>query len=174
MGGTGHTGCMSLFRRRSASALPEPVPRSSPALVIGPHLLVCDDNESVTQLVTLMFEAENWSVELVRNGRDCLAALERRAPDVVLLDQQLGDGLTGLETAKLARRAGFERPVLLFSAHLDEKARKRAAQLDVLPVSKLDFPAVVRHVNAAHREWSRRRSAPAARAARTTDKTAQV
>jgi two-component system, OmpR family, response regulator len=155
---------MPLFRR-NASKKTEPAPRPAPAPAPArqPHLLVCDDNDSVTQLVSLMFANESWSVEVVTSGRDCLAALERRAPDVVLLDQQLGDGLTGLETAKLARKAGFERPILLFSAHLDEKSRKRATQLDVLPVSKLDFPAVVRHVNAAHRAYTRRRTSPEAR-----------
>jgi len=159
--GSGHSGRMQLFRRRRTPS-PDPAP-PGPVPAAGPHLLVCDDNESVTQLVGLMFSNEHWTVEVVRSGRDCLAAIERRVPDVVLLDQQLGDGLTGLETAKRARANGFDRPILLFSAHLDEPARKRAAKLDVLPVSKLDFPAVVRHVNAAHRDCTRRRTAPRVR-----------
>ena len=155
---------MQLFRRRRAAA-PDPSRAAArPAPRTAPHLLVCDDNESVTQLVVLMFGNEGWTVEVVTSGRDCLAALEQQPPDVVLLDQQLGDGLTGLETAKLARGSGFDRPILLFSAHLDDAARKRAEKLDVLPVSKLDFPAVVRHVNAAHRAYTRRRTLPPVRA----------
>jgi DNA-binding response OmpR family regulator len=148
---------MPLFRRNSsnnlepASATPTP---ESPRL---PHLLVCDDNESVTQLVTLMFTHESWTVEVVSNGRDCLAAMDRRSPDVVLLDYRLGEGPTGLETATIARRRRFDRPILLFSAHLDQAARTRAEQLDVIPVNKLDFAAVVRHVNVAHRAHTRRR-----------------
>ena len=145
-------------------------PAARPA-VPEPRLLVCDDNESVTAMVELMFSTEHWKVEVVRTGLACLRAIQRETPDVVLLDQQLGDGPTGLETAKRARKAGFDRPILLFSAHLDEPARKGAARLDVLPVSKLDFAAVVRHVTAAHRAHARR---PAARPARTTDKSAQV
>jgi CheY-like chemotaxis protein len=103
-----------------------------------------------------MFANESWSVDVARSGQECLAALERRPADVVLLDQQMDGGLSGLETAEVARKNGFDRPILLFSAHLDEPARERAAELDVLPVSKVDFPAVVRHVNAAHRAYRRR------------------
>ena len=144
---------MQLFRRRRS----EPAPAAAPdrAAASSPRLLVCDDNESVTQLLEMMFSGDGWDIEVVRDGQACLDVLARSTPDVVLLDQQM-DGLTGLETAARARRAGFDRPILLFSAYLDDAARARAQQLDLLPVSKVDFPAVVRHVRVAHRAYRAR------------------
>lgn len=144
---------MSLFRRRKRT---EPVVRDVAAIYpttsprgTGPRLLVCDDNNTVTQMLDLMFSREGWTVAITESGEAGLDALTRVGPDVVLLDQQM-EGMSGIETAKALRRRGFDRPVLLFSAFLDEKARADAQKLGVVPVSKVDFPAVVRHVTAAH------------------------
>lgn len=154
---------MSLFRRHRAdlgstegadSAAPSP---TSPP---PPHLLVCDDNVTVTKVLGLMFDRAGWTVEVTETGRECLVALERRVPDVIVLDQRFYFGLNGLETAALARERGFDRPIVLFSAYLDTAARLRAEQLQLLPVSKVDTAAVVRHVNAAHRSYRARPAGP--------------
>jgi CheY-like chemotaxis protein len=117
-----------------------------------PQVLVCDDNLSVTDLLAMMLTLEGWSVEVTTNGYDCLAAMEQNAPDVVVLDQRM-PGLTGLEVAAKARDGGFDRPILLFSAHLDRDEWACLDQLGLLPVSKLDFPAIIRHVVTARRQY---------------------
>jgi len=144
---------MPLFRSGKRS---EPVVReaaavypTTPSRGTGPQLLVCDDNETVTQMLDHMFVGEGWTVAITESGEAGLEALTRVDPDVVLLDQQM-DGMTGIETARVLRRRGFKRPILLFSAFLDEKSRAVARKLGVKPVSKVDFLAVVRHVTAAH------------------------
>lgn len=114
------------------------------------RLLVADDNKTVTQLLDMLFTREGWDVTVVDSGEACLAELEATDPDVVVLDQQM-DGISGLETAEQMRSDGFHRPILLFSAHLDDAAREASQRLGVDPVSKVDFPAVVRHVDAAYR-----------------------
>jgi CheY-like chemotaxis protein len=126
-----------------------------------PHVLVCDDNLSVTDLLAMMLTLEGWSVEVTTNGYDCLAAMEQNAPDVVVLDQRM-PGLTGLEVAAKARDGGFDRPILLFSAHLESDEWRRLNELGLLPLSKLDFQAVVRHVVAARRQYVTRTTKRAA------------
>ena len=97
-----------------------------------------------------MFATEGWALEVVADGPACLDALARNQPDVLLLDQRLEGPLSGIETADAARRRGFDLPILLFSAYLDDDALRDAQRLRLMPVSKLDFPAIVRHVNAAY------------------------
>ena len=154
---------MSLFRRHRADlGPPEAAESSAPSAAPppAPHLLVCDDNVTVTRVLGLMLDRAGWTVEVTETGRECLAALERREPDVIVLDQRFYFGLNGLETATLARERGFDRPIVLFSAYLDTAARQRAEQLQLLPVSKVDTAAVVRHVNEAHRAYCARTARP--------------
>ena len=139
---------MALFGRRGGDRevrLPD-----APAPSRSRRLLVADDNRTVTQLLEMLFTNEGWQVTVVDSGEACLAQLAATDPDVVVLDQQM-DGISGLETAEQMRSDGFDRPILLFSAHLDDAARKASERLDVVPVSKVDFPAVVRHVDSAYR-----------------------
>ena len=56
---------------------------------------------------------------------------------------------------------GFDRPILLFSGHLERDEWKRLDTLGLLPVSKVDFAAVVRHVTAARRQYTNRTRASA-------------
>ena len=142
---------MPLFRRRrTASPAPDEAavyPAERPRL---PRLLVCDDNNTVTQLLEMLFGRAGWAVEVVASGEELLTVLPSVRPDVVLLDQQLDGGMTGIAAARTMRKSGFDRPVLLFSAYLDDAARAAARRLDLVPISKVDFPAVVRHVEAAY------------------------
>ncbi len=150
---------MPLFRRRSTA---RDVAEGSDSLAPppAPHLLLCDDNVTVTKVVSLMFDQAGWTVEVASSGRECLLALDRRTPDVIVLDQRFYYGLNGLETAALARQRGFDRPIVLVSAHLDAEAREGAERLQVLPVSKVDTAAVVRQVSQAHRAYQSRAPRP--------------
>jgi CheY-like chemotaxis protein len=138
-------------RQPPASSVIEP-PEDQEA---KPSVLVCDDNASVTQLLEMMLSLEGWSVEVTTSGEDCLAAMDRSTPDVVVLDQRM-PGLSGLDVATKARDGGFDRPILLFSGHLEHTEWKRVSELGLLPVSKVDFAAVVRHVTAARRQYDAR------------------
>jgi CheY-like chemotaxis protein len=126
-----------------------------------PRVLVCDDNATVTQLLEMLLSLEGWSVQVTTTGDECLGALEESEPDVLVLDQQM-PGLSGLEVATTARDAGFDRPILLFSAHLESDEWRRLNELGLLPLSKLDFQAVVRHVVAARRQYVTRTTKRAA------------
>jgi CheY-like chemotaxis protein len=119
----------------------------------------------VTQLLDVMFGQEGWRVEVVTSGEACLDVLDRRIPDVIVLDQEMA-GLTGLQTAATARKRGIDRPILLFSAYLDAAARRRADRLGVLAVSKVDFPAVVRHVTEARQHYLLQQQVPEQASAR--------
>src|SRR4051794_33098193 len=100
-------------RRKRNSDRPVEIVLPTEATATRRHLLVCDDNSSVTDLLRLLFAPEDWAIEIVTNGPDCLAALADSRPDVLLLDQRLEGPLTGIETAESARRRGFDMPILL-------------------------------------------------------------
>lgn len=60
------------------------------------HVLAVDDNEINLRLVQHVLEERGFTVELAKSGMEALAALDRRRPDVVVLDIMM-PGLTGAE-----------------------------------------------------------------------------
>ncbi len=82
------------------------------------HVLVVDDEENITELVAMGLELSGFDVEKVATGRAALAAIERRRPDLVVLDVMLPD-IDGFEVAKRLRQSegeGTSVPVIFLSA----------------------------------------------------------
>src|SRR4051794_17722384 len=67
-----------------------------------PRVLVVDDEEHITELVAMGLGFNGFEVERAGSGRGALAAIERRRPDLVVLDVMLPD-LDGFEVARRLR-----------------------------------------------------------------------
>src|SRR5206468_3533409 len=77
-----------------------PRPRSSTTPMANgsrePRVLVVDDEEHITELVAMGLGYNGFEVERVGSGRAALESIERRRPDLVVLDVMLPD-LDGFE-----------------------------------------------------------------------------
>src|SRR5207248_2027402 len=54
-----------------------------------PRVLVVDDEEHITELVAMGLTYNGFEVERVGSGRSALEAVERRKPDLIVLDVML-------------------------------------------------------------------------------------
>jgi two-component system OmpR family response regulator len=83
-----------------------------------PHVLVVDDEEHITELVAMGLGYNGFDVERVASGRAALDAIERRRPDLIVLDVMLPD-LDGFEVARRLRSsegAGTGVPIIFLTA----------------------------------------------------------
>lgn len=94
------------------------------------RILVADDDEAVLESVTWLLQENGYDVVPTNGGAACLEQLERRSPDLILLDILMpdADGCQLLERIK-----GDERwrdlPVLMLSAQPPEEASVRSLGL---------------------------------------------
>ncbi|HMK93696.1 MAG TPA: response regulator transcription factor [Thermoleophilia bacterium] len=89
-----------------------------------PKVLVVDDEESLTDLISLALRYERFEVDVAHSGRQAMTALSAFRPDLVVLDIMLPD-IDGFE---VARRIAAEAPatrVLFLTARdgTDDKVR---------------------------------------------------
>jgi two-component system, OmpR family, response regulator len=83
-----------------------------------PLVLAVDDEEHITELVALALGYNGFDVERAATGREALAAVEKRRPDLIVLDVMLPD-LDGFEVARRLRQhegAGTRVPVIFLTA----------------------------------------------------------
>jgi two-component system, OmpR family, response regulator len=79
------------------------------------RILVVDDEPSIVDAVATALRYEGFDVEEAVTGRDALAAVARREPDLIVLDWMLPD-LDGIEVGRRLRDRGFKSAVLFLTA----------------------------------------------------------
>ena len=85
-------------------------------------ILLVDDDEELTSMVTAWLAAEHYIVEVVHDGADALYRLEQLSYDAIILDLSLPH-MDGLEVCKRFREKGGVTPILMLTgrATIDNK-----------------------------------------------------
>ena len=78
-------------------------------------ILVVDDDRAVREALERALELDGYEVELASDGAAAIAAIERRAPDAIVLDVMM-PVIDGLELARRLRRQGDRTPILMLTA----------------------------------------------------------
>lgn len=97
------------------------------------HVLVIDDDASITEAVRDSLELEGYRVSVARNGVEALAEVEADVPSLILLDMRM-PSMSGWDFAARMRDAGHQVPVVVMTAAAS--AHAWAAEIhaqDVLP-----------------------------------------
>src|SRR5512143_962628 len=78
-------------------------------------VLLVDDEPSILQLARMYLEREGFAVEEACDGEAALAFVERRPPDLMVLDIMLPK-LDGFEVCRRLRSAGRQLPIVMLTA----------------------------------------------------------
>lgn len=89
-------------------------------------VLVVDDDESIVEVLRELLESEGYAVTTAANGAEALAAIEHRAPSLVLLDMRM-PVMDGWSFARTLRERRLDVPVVVMTAA--ENARRWADEI---------------------------------------------
>jgi DNA-binding response OmpR family regulator len=89
---------------------------------MGQHILVVDDDPTVSDVVRRYLERAGLAVTLTGDGPAALSAFERQRPDLVVLDLML-PGIDGLEVCRRLRDRAPGVPVVMLTALGEEADR---------------------------------------------------
>src|ERR1700722_17938857 len=91
------------------------------------RVLVVEDSRTQALQIQLLLEEAGFEVGLAVNGREALAALAKRLPDVILTDMAMPQ-MNGLELVEAVRKQYSEVPVILMTALGSEEIAVQALQ----------------------------------------------
>jgi len=119
------------------------------------HVLVVDDDRSITEVLRRALAYEGYSVEVARRGDEALRKVLERQPDLIVLDIML-PGFDGLEVCRRLRAGGNQVPILMLTAK--DSIPDRVAGLDTGADDYLVKPMELDELLARVRALLRRRS----------------
>ena len=91
-------------------------------------ILIVDDEAGIRQSLSSILRDEGYGVEAVVSGEDCIAAVEKKDYDLVLLDVWL-PGIDGLETLRRMNESGRAPMVVMISGHGNIETAVRSTKL---------------------------------------------
>ncbi len=100
-------------------------------------------------MLRLWLEELGQEIDEVDSGELALERCAQQDFDLVVLDQRMPPGMTGLEVARSLKDRGYDSVVLLHSAYLDEDVEAQAADLGITTVEKGDEHGLRASVNEA-------------------------
>lgn len=121
------------------------------------RVLVVDDDPPLQRMLTRSLSAEGFAVTVASDGGAALAAAERFAPDVIVLDVSL-PALDGLAVCRRLRSKGLPTPILMLTAR--DAVADRVAGLEAGADDYLVKPFAVPELVARLRALTRRGRAP--------------
>jgi CheY-like chemotaxis protein len=115
----------------------------------SPLILVVDDQAEVRFMLSLFLGDENLAHQEAASGAEALERMAARAYDVVVLDQRMPPGLSGIEVAERLRSEGDETPIVIYSAYLEPDVERRARALGLETVDKGSPERLIAAIRAA-------------------------
>ncbi len=91
-------------------------------------ILIVDDERGIRETLRSVLEDENFDVETVESGEDCLKSVESNNFSCILLDVWLG-GIDGLKTLEKLREKGNDSAVVMISGHGNIETAVNATKL---------------------------------------------
>jgi DNA-binding response OmpR family regulator len=88
------------------------------------RILVVEDDRDIAELVARYLDKAGFSPEVLSAGRDALASISRRAPDLIILDLMLPqvDGLEICRTLRASEKTAAI-PIIMLTARAEESER---------------------------------------------------
>jgi two-component system nitrogen regulation response regulator NtrX len=118
-------------------------------------ILIVDDEKGIREALSSILIDEGYETACVASGEECLAVLDRRSIDLVLLDVWL-DGIDGLKTLERMRQNGLNPMVVMISGHASVETAVRATKLGAFdfiekPLSLNKVILVIKNALEVHR-----------------------
>ena|ERR1700676_445936 len=98
-------------------------------------ILVVDDERDFCKLILMMFEREPYQIECAFNLREAAQIIQKEAPEVILLDNNLPDG-TGLDFVIKSREIFEHSRVILITADTSFQVKQKAIDAGVQYLAK--------------------------------------
>jgi DNA-binding response OmpR family regulator len=97
-------------------------------MIQNKRVLVVDDEPNIREVVDLYLRRDGFEVEVAADGEAALAAIERKIPDLIVLDLMM-PVVDGIEVTRALRHGDIDIPIIMLTAKGEESDRIHGLEL---------------------------------------------
>lgn len=97
-------------------------------MIQNKRILVVDDEPNIREVVELYLRRDGFEVEVAADGEAALVALERKIPDLIVLDLMM-PVVDGIEVTRALRQSELDIPIIMLTAKGEEADRIQGLEL---------------------------------------------
>lgn len=83
------------------------------------RIFIIDDDVAIREVLISILEGEQYDTDGFPSGKTALSEVDKKKPDLILLDYYLPDESAEEIVGEFRERSGDELPILLMSAHMN-------------------------------------------------------
>lgn len=89
------------------------------------NILFVDDDITSLDIMAILFEKKGFNVSRSADGKQAIRTATAEQPDIVVVDLMMPE-VDGVEAVERMREAGYDKPVIAFTASNDIELHRRA------------------------------------------------
>jgi len=95
-------------------------------MVAGPDILIIDDDRDLVNSIRIILESKNYQVRPAYDGREGYQQIEKKPPDLIILDVMMATDTEGFDLAyKLNRNPAYSQiPILMVTGFAQKMAEQ--------------------------------------------------
>jgi len=97
-------------------------------MIQNKRVLVVDDEPNIREVVDLYLRRDGFEVEVAADGEAALAAIERKIPDLIVLDLMM-PVVDGIQVTRALRQGDINIPIIMLTAKGEESDRIHGLEL---------------------------------------------
>jgi DNA-binding response OmpR family regulator len=99
-------------------------------MIQNKKILVVEDQRIIASVYSILLCKKGYKVTIATNVKDALAKTKELNPELIIMDVQLNEQLTGIDIARQVRSEGYESLIIFTTGNLHEHTVREVADID--------------------------------------------
>jgi len=93
-------------------------------------ILIVEDQRILASVYSMLLSKKGYNVKIATTVNDALSTAREISPDIIIMDVQLNEKLTGIDIARQLRAEGYNCPIIFTTGNLYKQTKQEVADID--------------------------------------------
>ena len=111
-------------------------------------ILIVEDQRIIASVYAMLLTKKGYEVAIATNVHDALISAKEFDPELIIMDVQLNEAITGIDMARQLRREGHECRIIFTTGNLRENTVKEVADIQncIVLIKPVEFSEIEKHL----------------------------